>query len=107
MTKEQQDQFKKEFKSIVYQYSQIQASNNRLKQLHAWDKNGSHEKAILKELEVKRGIQSKLSIMLKGIDYEEWKSISKKLTALNSKLSRAASQKDKAELEINKLHFPL
>lgn len=107
MTVEQQEQFRKEFKSIVYQYSEIQSSNNRLKQLHVWDKNGSHEKAILKELDTKKAIQIKLNTMLKGQDYEEWKFVSKRLSVLSSKLRNANTQKEKAEKEINKLTFQL
>lgn len=107
MTSEQQEQFRKEFKCIVYQYSEIQSSNTRLKQLHNWDKNGSHDIAILKELDTKKSMQDKLKIMLKGHDYEEWKTISKRLTTLNSKLKNAIAQKEKAETEINKLTFQL
>lgn len=107
MTTEQQEQFRREFKSIVYQYSKVQSSNNRLKQLHVWDKNGSHEKAILKELDTKKEIQTKLNRMLKGQDYEEWKFVSKRLSILNSKLRDSNIQKEKMKTEINKLTFQL
>lgn len=107
MTKEDQLQFKKEFKSIVYQYSEIQSSNNRLKQLHAWDKNGSHENAIIKELEKKKEIQVKFKEMLKGMDYEEWKAMSKKISTINAKISAAISKKEKAERDLNNLFFQL
>ncbi len=107
MKANEQEQFRKEFKSIVYQYSELKSSMTRLKQLHIWDKNGSHQKAILKELDTRKAIQTKLAEMLKGRSYEDWKLTSKRLSILNSRIKNAITQKEKAESEIDKISFPL
>lgn len=97
------DNFRTEFKKIVYQHSEISSSNNRLRQLHAWDKNGSHDKAILKELEVRKSLQDKRNEMLRGSTYDEWKIVSKKLSALTTKLKPLLKKKAEIEQQINNL----
>ena len=107
MNQEEIEQFRKEFKSILYINSKIKGINISLKKLHVWDKNGSHENAILKELENKKIIQIKLKESLKGIDYEEWKRFSKNLSILMSKVKNNTTQKEKIEQAINNLTFKL
>lgn len=89
MTEIEQEKFRAEFKHIVWLNSEIATSNGRLRNLHAWDKNGSHNKAIIKELDIKKQIQEKLKVALKGADYEEWKAVSKRLSKLTSRLKTA------------------
>ncbi len=105
MNKAEQEVFKKEFKSIVYVFSEIKNSNLKLKQLHFWDKNGSHEKAILKEIERRNQIKEKLNILLKGRTYEDWLETSKNLTKLNSRLKALILKKEKIESDINALQL--
>jgi len=100
MNKEQQEAFKKEFKSIVYQYSLLQKNKQYLKKLHAFDKNGSHEKAILKAVSEREEIRDKLDKMLKGVKYSEWLKFSKKLTKLNSRLNNHLSKIKEIEEEL-------
>ena len=107
MNNQQAEQFRKEYKSIVYQYSELMLSNKRLKNLHAWDKNDSHKGAILKELRVRENILGKLTAMLKGRDYEEWKFTSSRLSKLVTRLKRATERKIKCETEINNINFEL
>lgn len=105
MTIEQIRQFRKELRSIVYQKSQIDESNKRLKQLHFWDKNGSHNNAILKELEVKSSLQHNFKEMLKGIEYDQWINLGKSLSKLISKLTKSTKQKEETEKLINDIKF--
>ena len=105
MTKEEQEIFKKEFKRIVFVFSEIKSSTLRIRNLHVWDKNGSHEKAILKELERRGELKEKLNTLLKGRTYEEWLKVSKTLTKLNSRLIAVSRNKEKIESEINSLNF--
>ena len=103
--KEQIEQFRNEFKSIVYQNSQIVSSNARLRQLHVWDNNGSHDKAIERELATRDELKQKLSEMLNGRDYEDWRLFSIKLSSLSARLKRAITQEENARIEINNLNF--
>lgn len=105
MTIEEIRQLRQEFKSIVYQKSEIIKSNKRLKSLHAWDRSGSHNNAILKELEVKEKMQEKLKWMLKDIEYDEWLIVSKNLSKLISRLTKATKVKEETEKIINTIQF--
>ncbi len=107
MEHEKQEQFRKEFRSIVYQNSLMADSGKYLTSLHKWDKNDSHKKSILAALDARKELQNKLKEMLKGSTYEDWKLFSKRLSVLNSRLKNAITQKEKAESEINKLEFNL
>lgn len=105
MTAEEQSQFRKEFKSIVYQKGLISANGDFLRILHAYDKNDSHKNAILKHLDKRKELQNRFKEMLKGKTYEQWKQFSRRLSALNSRLKRGNSAKERAEVEIDKLTF--
>ena len=103
--KEQIEQFRNEFKSIVYQNSQVASSNARLRQLHVWDNNGSHDKAIERELVTRDELKQKLNELLKGMDYEDWRMFSVKLSSLSARQKRATTQEENARIEINNLKF--
>lgn len=105
MNSEEQEQFRKEFASIVYLNSCIISSGVWLKQLHAYDKNDSHKNAIIKKLDERKELKSELAIKLKGKSYEEWKTFSKRLTILNGRVRRAIVQQEKSQAEIDKLNF--
>ena len=100
METEQINKFKRDFKSLVYQKGLLTESNNRIKQLSRFDKNGSHQRAIMKELQTKDNINAKIKEIQKSVDYEEWRKTSKRLTLLLSKLKLVASRKRIIENEL-------
>lgn len=105
MSPSEVEQFKKEFKSIIFKNSQIADAKTKLRSLHAWDKNGSHEKAILRQLDQIEKYKDELKVLLKGKSYEEWRLMSKKITQVSGKLKTATSNKIKAEAEIESIKF--
>lgn len=105
MKTEEQENFKKHFKHIVYINSQIEASKAKHRRLCIWDDNGSHHNAILAELERLNLLRSELKIALKEKSYEDWLGFSKKLSRINSIIKRIATQKEKYELQISELTF--
>lgn len=106
METEQINKFKKEFKALVYQKGLITESNNRIIKLGIWDENSSHEKAINKELQTRDVIKEKVRQMQKGVDYEEWLKMSKRLTMLQSKLKSVLSKKRIIEDELFNFKSP-
>lgn len=105
MTNEQQDQFRKDFASIVYLKSQIITTDKHLHSLHIWDKNGSHQNAIDKALVIRKKQKVQLNELLKGKDYEEWKLFSKQLSILSTRLKRISIQKETTEKALDQLKF--
>lgn len=105
MDKEQIERFREEFQDILYLNSLITANNTKLKLLHTWDKNGSHTKAILRNIEERKELKAKLETQLKGKTYDEWKLFSKRLSVLTNRLRNAVSTIKKSEIEINDLTF--
>lgn len=99
-------QFRREFESIVWQNSQLSTNRAHLAMLHRWDRNGSHEKAILKSLDKRTELKAKLEEMLNGHSYEQWKYTSGKLSNINTRLNRAKASKEKAEAERDSLELP-
>lgn len=83
------EEFKSQFKKLVWIKSEIASYRKHLSRLHAWDKNGSHDKAILKALEKRDELKQKFEEMLRGKTYEEWQAFSKKLVNEQAKLKRA------------------
>lgn len=100
------DKFRAEFKSFVYVLSEIKDSEARLKSLYAWDKNGSHTKVILKELEVRGTLKEKLLFKLKGVEYDEWKRISKTISLCVSRLKAAEATKAHYERKLTEIKLP-
>lgn len=107
MTDLEMQQFRQEFKHIVYLKSEIIANTKHLTNLHAWDKNDSHKKAILEALEIRKALQKDYKQKMKGIPYDDWLLFSKNLSALTSKYRAAAAKKENIEIEINNLKFKL
>lgn len=107
MTTEQQEKFCLEYKNIVYQKSLITKNLAFSKQLHAWDKNGSHQKAILKNIEQRKELNAQLRKKLKGMNYEEWKMFYRKLMVLKQKIKTVDSKKEKYQTKISELTFKL
>ena len=105
MTQEEIVKWKAEYKRIVYQYSLIRNNEEKLKQLHAWDKNGSHDKAIIQRLDQRKQLKEQLTEMLKGKTYDEWKLFSKHLIKVTSKYYKVVKQKEDLESVLNHLAF--
>jgi len=105
MRVDQIEQFKKEFKSIVYQNLQIAESDKRLKNLYAWDKNDYHKNAILKELDRRTELKKVLTEKLNGETYETWKEYSSLIQKYHKRYIDAKEAKEKWELEINKINI--
>lgn len=102
MTAEQIEKFKTTFKSIVYWKSEVAKSNDYIRSLSRYDKNGSHEKAILKSIEIRDKHKFKYHELLNGLTYEQWYEKSKKISLIQAKIKRSVSTKDKwiKELEM-------
>jgi len=105
MTQEEISKWKAEYKRIVYQYSLIRDNEEKLKQLHAWDKNGSHDKAIIQRLDQRKQLKEQLTEMLKGKTYDEWKLFSKHLIKVITKYYKVVKQKEDLESTLNHLTF--
>jgi hypothetical protein len=105
MTQEEISKWKAEYKRIVYQYSLIRDNEEKLKQLHAWDKNGSHDKAIIQRLDQRKELKEQLTEMLKGKTYDEWKLFSKHLIKVTTKYYKVVKQKEDLESTLNHLTF--
>lgn len=99
------EQFRHDFRVLVYQKSIVYDRNESIKKLSRYDKNGSHEKAIVKAI-ANRDIESrKFNEMLKGKTYNEWKEFSKKLCILQNRLKSNQVTQKNIEDKINQLKF--
>lgn len=99
--------FKEEFKHIIYLHSKIVVSTKRLCTLEVWNKKDSHHTAIIKEIEMRNKFKKELTDALKGLDYNDWLLISKKISALTSKLKTALEAKHRYEKLLNEIKLPL
>ncbi len=93
METEQINNFKRDYKKILSLRADIKDSNTRLKKLHVWDKNGSHGKAILKEMNIGQGFKNNLSEILRGKPFEEWQKENNRLTKMLSKFKSVSSNR--------------
>lgn len=105
MTPEKITKFKADFKSLVYTKGMVTEANNKIKQLSRWDRDGSHEKAIVKAIEKRDKIKKDYTEKLKGKRYEQWKDFSRKISTLNSRLNKAIERQKAITDEINNLTF--
>lgn len=105
MTQEEIVKWKAEYKRIVYQYSLIRDNEEKIKQLHAWDKNGSHDKAIIQRIDQRKELKEQLTVMLKGKTYDEWKLFSKHLIKVTTKYNLTVKRKEEMESLLNHLNF--
>jgi hypothetical protein len=80
--------FRKDFKSLVYKKGLITENGAYLKKLHSFDKNGSHNRAILLGLEKREQLKKDYADALNGKTYEEWRDFSSKLCKITAKLKR-------------------
>ena len=95
-----QEKFKSDFKSIVYLKSQIIDANKHIAKMTAYDKNGSHKKAIERAIEKRNLVKQEFTEKLNGELYEVWSEKSKALSLLNSKLKLITTKKQQIENQI-------
>jgi len=100
MTTEEQEKFKEEFRSIVWENSQVITANNYIQTLTRFDRNDSHKKVILEAIEKRDEIRKRLKEKLKGKTYKEWLEVSKKLTTLKVKLRTIQDAQEKYRLRL-------
>lgn len=96
-------EFRQLFPKIVWRKSQVSKEKLKIKQLHIWDKNGSHEKAIKAELKLLDFEREQLKLLLNGKTYEEMLELSKKLTTLQQRLKRSEDSVNKINITIEKI----
>lgn len=85
---EQYNIFRKKFQQIVYKKGLIKVSEDKIKCLSRWDKNGSHQKAINEEIERLKIHRKEFKDSMIGKNYEEWKKISIRLSALKFRMKK-------------------
>jgi hypothetical protein len=103
MTPKEIEKFRSDFKSIVYLKSELIKSNNIIRNLSRYDKNGSHQKAILKAIDIRSDIKLKYNKKLDGKTYEEWFAKSKRITTIQRMIKTSIRTKDKWVSELNNL----
>lgn len=91
MTQQEQDQFRKEFTSIVFTKGVIKSISYHLRMMECYDKGGSHENAILRDIGELDKNKEILKQKLKGRTHSEWRDFSKRLSVLKSKLKQSAN----------------
>jgi hypothetical protein len=99
MTSDEINAFRKEFASIVYCRGFVKTQARHLCNLEAFNKGGSHERAILKAVENLKVSKAKLREKLKGKSYDEWKAFSHQLSVMQGRLRVSA------QLETKKKYF--
>lgn len=97
------EDFKTEYKKIVYRKGQITTHKLYLRKLHAFDKNDSHKQAIIKALDKFDILKAEFNEMLKGKTYEDWKETSQKLTTLKTTLEKIEKKQIEIKTHINNL----
>ena len=89
MTTEEIEKFRHDFRVIVYAKQRVKDCDDYLRKLHAFDKDGSHNNAILKALDRRNELKDHYIDLLKGATYEMWLTASKKISAMKSQLKGA------------------
>ncbi len=97
MTPDDIAKFRSEFKSIVYTKGVITELNNKIGQLTSWDKEDSHKEAILKRIKQRDEMKDKFKKQLKGLTYDQWLEMSKKVSTLSNQLKQWNNTKAKNE----------
>lgn len=105
MTQQQIEQFRKEFKHIVWIKGEITEAKNRIVKLTRFDNNGSHSKAIREAIDECNKITLDFTGKLKGHTYNDWKEFSKKISAVKSKLKPVEQRYNRVLSEMNALVF--
>lgn len=93
MTPEEITRFREAFKKIVYLKGEMIKNNKHIARLTRYDKNGSHKKALLKMMDIKRKNFIEYKLLLSGTTYEDWLKKSYKLTVLQRMLKKVSETK--------------
>lgn len=80
--------FTEQFKQIVNLKTQLRHSAAQLNRLQGWDKNGSHNQAILAATLRHNQLKIAFNAALNGHDYLQWLATAKKLSAYKSRLKQ-------------------
>jgi hypothetical protein len=100
------EKFKNEFKTIVYlQNSALPNKKRYIAQLGNWDKNGSHDKALVKACNQLDKLRNELTVKLKGRTYEEWLKFSNTLSKHRATIKRHENGIKHANQKIKDLKF--
>lgn len=100
--------FQLRFKNVLYLKAELHRINKHIASLTNWDKNGSHNAAILRAMDKKRAINHNLKDALGPKTYEQWSARSRKITNIlaKKKMARKESTKQKWAKELELLeHF--
>lgn len=95
------EEFRKQFKQIVYLKGKVVSAENKVKMFTRFDKNGSHTKAILQAIESKNRYKEAFINSLGDWTYEQWCEKSESLTKLTAKLKQSNFKKFKYSEEVN------
>lgn len=95
------EEFRKQFKQIVYLKGRVISSENKIKMFTRFDKNDSHKKAILTAISIRDAYKKKVEELLGKLTYEQWCEKSKILTKLSTKLKLSNFKKFKYSEEVN------
>lgn len=88
MTVEELSAFKEEFKSIVWWKGELASRNKYIQTLSRYDKNGSHQTAILKAMNNRDEAKKILKEKLNGREYEHMMESLRKATVLANKIKK-------------------
>lgn len=104
MTIEEANAFKGEFQSIVAKRVEVKGIARQLGLCEAWNRGGSHDKAIERAKQKLDESNQELKEKLKGKKYSDWQEFGRRLTKIRQQL-KSKSRKEFAELELSKLKF--
>jgi hypothetical protein len=107
MTLQEQDQFRKEFTSIVQTKAVIKNISSHLRTMEYFDKAGSHENAISRDIGELGKYKDLLKSKLKGRTYNEWRDFSRRMYILRAYIKQAVNPAviNKWQTELDNLQF--
>jgi hypothetical protein len=97
------EKFKCELKLVVEKKEQLSKNEVNLKELHRGDKNDSHKKAITTKLAQRDVLNDEFKSLLKGHTYEEWLSVSKKVSSVMGRLKKNEQARKNIITALNKI----
>jgi len=105
MNATQQATFAKQYKAILAKRKDWHDAKAHIQKLNVWDKNGSHQKAIVKAMDRRDIVFNELVKLLSGNGFEQWQMCRRKLTSLTQciKLCKNTDRKQKLQYELDHL----
>jgi len=92
-----------EWEQIKEKMKSLRDSNEFIKKLSRWDKNGSHKTALNTAMDIRDILKMELDAMLKGKTYQEWQKMIDRAKKLNYRIEHAGSSIEKNKTELSKL----